>query len=539
MIIKSDAIFTGRPSLPKPGYVVVKDNRIVYVGNDLELFQQYKKENVRIVDAGKGLVMPGFHDAHLHFYMAGLYDTSLVKVSYTDESEAECVKGLEEIAEVIPKDRWLIGAGWDNAFWTNPTPPTKKSLDQAYPDRPVCMVSADAHSMWLNSVGLEKAGLHDGIEDPPGGFYGRFENGELDGTVHEMPAMELFPQVFSFSKETEQKFHRDYIAKLNRYGITSVCDVAMTASPGADFIREEIYEELLASGNLTVRVSIFPTLERDLSRPLKLMKRMQGDILRCQGVKQFADGVSPSHTAYLKEDYTNAKFPGDRGKMTIPEEEMRQMILNAHKNGISVRVHSIGDQAIHVLLDIFEEAVERYGYKENVQHTLEHLENFQPEDIERMAKLRVLPSVQPSHMMIDPEGVELDLGTERMRHMWPFRRLLDTGSILAFGTDNPDADLNPIPGIYNAVTRQSAENGEPKGGWIPEERISLEEALSAYTYGSACACRRQDEVGLLEPGKLADITILDMDPFDGELERILEASVLMTIMNGNIVFEKE
>lgn len=536
-ILKSNAIFNGYATYPQKGYVVVKDKLISYVGNDKDALNEYMGEKTKLIDVGNKLVMPGFHDAHLHFYMSGLYETSLVKVSFTDTSEQECVDGLAEIADQIPKDRWLIGAGWWHSMWDEPILPTKRSLDAVYPDRPVCMIAGDAHTMWFNSAGLKKLGLNDEVKDPKGGFYGRLENGELSGTVHETAAMALFPQIYSFPEKEEMDFFKSFLKKLNHYGITSVCDMAMTAVPGADFIKEDIYEKLLENDELTVRVSVYPTLQKDLSRPRNMMKHMTGDILRCQGIKQFADGVSGNHTAYLKEDYSNAEFPGDHGKLTIPKEEMRELVLNAHKNDMSVRIHTIGDQAIHLLLDFIEEAIEKYGDKPYLQHTLEHLENFQPEDIERMSKSHVIPSVQPEHILLDLEGPERDLGSERIKDMWPFRRLLDSGSTLAFGTDSPDADVNPFYGIYNAVTRQSVFTQEPKGGWLPEERITLAEALSAYTYGSACASLRQDKIGLLESGKYADIIVLDCNPFEEEPEKLLETSVVMTIMDGKFVYK--
>lgn len=537
-IIKSKAVFYGFPKPPCRGCIAVKDNLIIYAGNDESIVRQCTDAGTKVIDAGSHLVMPGFHDAHLHFYMSGLYDSSLVNVSFTDTSEQECVEGLAEIAERIPKDRWLIGAGWYHPSWDHPVLPTKKSLDMVYPDRPVCMVSADAHAMWFNSEGLKKVGLDNNIKDPQGGHYGRFPDGTLSGTVHEIAAMALFPQIFSFTEEEENEFYRKFIHKLNSYGITSVCDMAMTAVPGVDFIREDIYQRLLLNNELSVRVNLYPTLENNLSRPLKMREYMTGEILRCQGVKQFADGVSADHTAYLKKDYANAKFSGDHGKMTIPEEDMRKMILNAHKNNVSIRIHAVGDQAIHILLNIFEEAEQKYGQKTYLHHTLEHLENFQPDDIERMAKLHIQPSVQPEHILIDPEGVERDLGPERIKDMWPFRRLIDSGSVLAFGTDSPDADINPFYGLYNAVTRQSVHTKEPKGGWMPSEKITLEEALSAYTYGSACASGREQKIGLLEAGKFADIIILDSNPFEEGVERLLDTSVTMTIMNGQIIYTK-
>lgn len=537
MILKSNAIFSGCVAKPIKGIVAIRDNVIQYIGDE-EMLEEYLGEKTKVYELGNQLVMPGMNDAHLHFYMSSLYASPYVVVSLTDTSEEMCVATLAEIADQIPKDKWLMGAGWYHPLWDNPVLPTKKSLDAVYPDRPVCMVSGDGHTLWVNSEGLKKLGLSDDSVPMDDGNYERLENGELSGVIHEEAACQYSARVYDFSEEEEDIFYTGFFQILNSYGITSVSDMAMIdAGGGKDLVREDIYERLMKEGKMTVRVNMFPALTDDLSRPRRLRDTYDGDLLCCHGVKQFMDGVSSCHTAYLKEDYTNAAFEGDHGKATIPEEKMRELVLSAIKEDFSVRVHTIGDQAIHVLLDIYEEAEQLYGRKPYLQHTLEHLENFQTEDIARMAKVHVLPSVQPPHALIDPAGVERDLGPVRVKDMWPFRRLIDSGSTLAFGTDSPVVDINPFNGIYNAVTRKSAFTGEPEGGWLPTEKVTLAEALSSYTYGSACAEKREDKIGTLAPGKLADIAVLDCNLFEEDPEKILDTKVVMTIMDGKIVYQ--
>lgn len=537
IILKSNAIFRGYVAKPEKGIVVIRDGEIQYVGDE-ELSEEYTGEHTKVYDMGDRLVMPGLHDAHLHFYMSGLYASPYVRVSFTEKSEVECVRGMAELAEQMPKDKWLIGAGWYHPWWTNPVLPTKKSLDEAYPDRPVCMVSWDCHTLWLNSKGLEKVGLTKDSVAPAGGSYDYLEDGELSGIIHEAAAQALLPQIYTFSEEEENDFYTGFTKALNSYGITSVCDMTMVAVKGGDFVRDDILERLLENGDLTVRVNMYPLLETDLTRANKMREKYTGQILRCQGLKLFMDGVSSCHTAYLKEDYTNAEFPGDHGKTTVSEERMRKLVLNAVKHDYSVRIHAIGDQAIHAMLDIFEEAEAEYGRKPYLQHTLEHMENFQKEDIARMAKSHVLPSVQPLHAVSDMEGVERDLGVERVQDMWPFRRLIDTGSTLAFGTDSPVVGIQPFYNIYSAVTRQDPQTQKPEGGWTPHEKITLAEALSAYTYGSACAASREDKIGTLAPGKLADVMVWNYNPFEAGPEKLLEAEAVMTIMDGKIVYQK-
>ena len=524
IIIKSSSIFNSIDSIPFSGIVAVSGNRIVYAGSDSKS-DKYTGDNTKIMDFGDCLVIPGIHDAHMHFYMASLYDSKYVYTSFNDTSKEDFIAGLSQNANIFPKDRWLIGFGWYHWHWKEAALPDKSDLDTYYPDRPVIMISVDFHTVWVNSCGIERLG-RDTLSD----------EAKKTGILHEKEAFGACRKVYSeFSFNEECGFYGNFMKKLNRYGITSVCDMSMMPEPGADFIREDIYEALLADNKMTCRVNMYPTLREDLSRPMQMMKKYTGNILRCQGAKQFFDGVSCSHTAYLAEDYSNAAFPGDRGFPAIPENEMRSIILNAHRNGISTRVHTIGDQAIHFMLDVLDEAVRIYGKNPEVVHCLEHLENFLPEDIVRSADSETVFSVQPAHVLIDTLGVEKDLGAERVKDMWPFRRLIDNGRTLAFGTDCPVVDINPFLGIYNAVTSRSAFDGKPDGGWHPEDNITLAEAITAYTAGAAKAANRFDELGTLEEGKLADIAVLDRNLFELEASQIPGTKVLLTMMNGEIV----
>lgn len=535
-IIISKAIFNGVSQQLINGMVAICGNEIEYVG-DCSKLEELRSEQTEVIDAGDKLVMPAFHDAHIHMYMSGIYASPLVHVNFTDHSATECVEGLKELAERVDKDKWLIGAGWYHTLWDEPVLPTKDILDEYYPDRPVCMVSADAHTLWVNTKGLEKLGITKESIPPRGGSYAKDENGELVGLIQESAAMSLVPKIYDFELEEAKGIYRNFMKILNSYGITSTCDVSMMSVPGADFVRDDIYEELLKDDVMTVRVNMFPTLIKDLSRAYDLRDKFDGQIVRCQGVKQFFDGVSSTHTAYLKDDYSNANFDGDHGYPTMKVEEMEELILWAHKNDFSARVHTIGDQAIHCLIDCIEKANQTYGKKPYLQHTLEHLENIQEPDIQRLADNDIIPSCQPAHLMIDPEGIEKDLGQERMQYMWAFRSMLDAGCNLAFGTDSPVVGVNPFEGIFNAVTRSSAFTQEPKDGWVPKEKISLFESLRAYTYGAACAASREDKIGILTQGKLADIIILDRNLFNRAPEELLETKVETTLMDGQIVYQ--
>lgn len=537
LILKSDAVFTGCGNT-FPGIVAIKDNRIQYVGDACNL-EIYSGKKTIYIDCKRKLIMPGLQDAHVHFYMASFYNSPYICVRNNQTSEEQCVAELAEQAARIPKNRWLIGAGWYHNLWDDPVLPTKASLDRAYPDRPVCMISADCHTMWFNSRGLKKAGLTKDSIPPEGGIYDLDEYGELTGTVHDAAAGALTHKVYEFAPEEENKAYKAFMETVNAYGITSVCDVSMMSVPGGDFIRDDIYSRLLKKDKLTLRITMFPTLMEDLTRPIKLRDKFRDSMLKCNGVKQFFDGVSCCHTAFLTEPYTNAYFEGDCGMPVIPPEKMRAMVLNAHKNDFGIRIHTIGDKAIHLMLDYLEEAGKLYGEKPYLQHTLEHLENILKEDLPRFKELSVMPSVQPPHLLIDPKGVYRDLGTERVQLMWAFRTMLDHGAKLAFGTDCPVSDINPFVSLYNAVTRKDAGTGLSKEGWLPKECITIKEAVRAYTYGSACAAGRGHELGILAPGMLADLIVLDHNILEEAPKVLLETKVEYTIVNGRVVYQAD
>ncbi len=261
--------------------------------------------------------------------------------------------------------------------------------------------------------------------------------------------------------------------------------------------------------------------------------------MQVTGFKQFFDGVSSQHTAWVTEPYANARAEGDCGRPTVDAAVMRSLVLAAAERGYPVRIHTIGDAAIHAALDIFEEARATYGpLPEGRRNCLEHLENFLPEDLGRLAELQVVAAVQPPHMTLDPGGPERDLGPGRVPYMWPLRTLLDRSTVLAFGTDSPVVDVNSMDVLYSAVTRQDPGTHEPAGGWLPDERIGRAEALRAYTQGSAAAAGRRRELGTLETGKLADIAVLDRNLLACDPEDIQKTKVLATFMGGRCVFER-
>ncbi|MCI9130069.1 MAG: amidohydrolase [Eggerthellaceae bacterium] len=524
LVIASNNVFTGLSNEALPLAVGIKGDKICWVR---PLSEVPADENV--LHLGDAFLMPGFHDAHLHFFHSALYASPLA-CRIVGRSEEDCVRQLAPLAARRPEGTWLLAQGWREALWDIRKLPSKRSLDEAYPNRPIAMYSGDAHTLWLNSRALAELGITPSTPAPAGGEYAKDADGNLTGIVREAAAMELMPKIVaSFDEEELLDAYRSFIRHLNASGVTSVCDMALAATPGLDFVRDDLFSSLFERGELTVRTHLFPTLLSNGGRLGSLKDKLHHPLLQACGHKQFFDGVSSQHTAWLHDPYSNANAPDDRGRPTVAPEVMEEMVAQAVRAGEAVRIHVIGDEAIHQALNIYERAK---GSGSMPFFALEHLENFQPDDIERLAKAGVIASVQPRHITLDPGGPERDLGDERVPFMWPFRSLIDAGATLAFGTDSPVTGVAPLDGVYTAVTRKDAATRQPEGGWLPEERISVAEALKAYTAGSAAAAGRQHELGTLEPGKFADMVVLDRSPLEVDAEDIPGIQMLKTFVGG-------
>ena len=537
-ILVTTALFTGADDEPSPGAVAIGDDRVLWAGPLEAMPEALRDDATEITDYGDALIMPGFHDAHLHYFHSALYLSPLAE-RFVGENEADAVARLAPLAARRPAGSWLLTQGWRDYLWNPAGMPSRASLDAAYPDRPVAMYSGDAHTLWLNSCALERLGITEESEPPAGGSYDKDADGHLTGIVREAAAMELMPRIVAeFSREELLDAYRSFERYLNEHGITGVCDVSLMAMPGLDFVRDDLFGALGETGELTVRVSMFPTLLEDRSRLAALQAAHTGPLLSARGFKQFFDGVSSQHTAYLTDPYSNPHFPGDRGRLTVSAEKMRAMVLAAAERGHAVRIHTIGDGAIHEALDIFEEARRRFGAPTQGRNTLEHLENLLPGDIDRLRELGVLASSQPCHITLDPGGPERDLGPERSRIMWPFATYLARGVDQAFGTDSPITPVTSMNVLYTAVTRQDPFTHEPAGGWLPGERICAADAVRIYTAGSAAACGRERELGQIAPGMLADFIVLDRDITAYDPREIQFAQVLATYVGGRRVFER-
>lgn len=539
-IVQSRRVFTSAPGerAARPRAFAVAGDRIVCVGSPSEV-RAACPAAAPVLDLGDAFICPGFHDAHLHFFHTAL-GSSPYLLMHRGASEAELVAATRAFAAGLPAHAWVVTQGWRDYRWDPPIPPTKRSLDEAFPDRPCVMYSGDGHTLWMNTRALQELGVTRDSVPAQGGSYDTDATGELTGIIREAAAMELLPRCLEWltSRDIAAAYEAQ-LARMAEQGITAMCDMALMPNEGCDFIRDDIYEALEARGALTIRAHLFPTLLDDQTRLEGLQERYrESRLLRAPGFKQFFDGVSSQHTAWLTEPYANAHVPGDCGRPTVSAARMRSLVLAAAARGHAVRIHTIGDAAIHAALDIFEEARARYGAPRQGRNTLEHLENLLPADIDRLRDLDVLASSQPGHITLDPGGPERDLGPERARVMWPFATYLARRVAQAFGTDAPITPVTSMDVLYAAVTRQDCASHAPNGGWLPAERISAADALRIYTAGSADAAGRAHELGRLAAGYLADFVVLDANPLTCSADELQGIQVLETVVGGRRVFSR-
>lgn len=540
-ILRAGRVFTGEGDVARPLCVAIAGGRVDEVFPPEELDAR-RREGDELQDLGDAFLCPGFVDAHQHVLDAALFPSEAAE-EYAGTSEADCVAHMAAFAAGRDERAggrapgWVLGHGWRDNLWDPPVPPTRASLDEAFPDRPVALYSGDGHTVWTNTRGLAELGIDDASEPPAGGSYDRDASGRLTGVLREAAGMRAMATVLgSLTTERLVPVYRAYLARLSAMGITSVADMALSLVPGADGIRPDVYEALEAAGELTVRAHLYPALTDDQSGLEALQARLSGDMVRAPGFKQFFDGVSSQHTAWCSEPYANPRFPGDCGRPTVEPGRMRELVLAAAARGHAVRIHAIGDEAVHQAAAIFAEARATHGAPCQGANTIEHLEDVRPEDVALIARSGAVASVQPPHIVIDLTQPDRDLGPGRAARMWPLPAILAAGIPLALGTDAPVVPPTSQDVLFCAVARQTPDTHEPAGGWHPEHDLGRAEALRAYAAGGAAALGRADELGTIAPGMLADLVAWDTDLLACPVGDIQGARVLRTYVGGRCVW---
>lgn len=537
VIIKSDAVFTGQEDEPFKGGVAVKGNKILAVERD-DGIDAFRGEKTEVYQYGDRLIMAGLVDGHDHLWWGAVADSDHAVDLTESTSEEEAVEMIKKYAREHPEEPRIRGFGWFPANWNDAPLPTKKSLDEAVPDRPVYMNCADAHTAWLNTKALEESGYTPDMELVAGSV-GVDENGELDGLIYEPDAMAYaWNNYYDFPDDQMKVIMKDFMKGLASRGITSLSEMSADEYSPMIHHRYSIFKEMAEAGEFTSRVHVYTAFMRrtDFTDAVKWKEEFNYPTFRVSGVKGFLDGVTSTYTGLLLEPYADRPDTAGDGVPLDSQESLNASVIAANRAGLPVRIHCIAEGSVRMALDAYEASLKANG-SHGLVNTIEHIETIHPDDIPRFKELGVAASMQGEHLPLEMNEKIIRLGTERCRYEWAFRSLKDAGAVLALGTDFPVVNYNQFPGIYAAVARKNYDGS--MAGVDNGEYLTVAEALKANTMGSAFVYGRDHELGSLEPGKMADIIVLDRNPFRCPVDDIKDTEILLTIMDGKVTYEKK
>lgn len=526
-LIITGKIWTGDPEEPAAQALAIKGNSIIAVGDSTGILARYLGEETRRLDNGDRTVLPGFMDSHTHFVDGGY---QLASVELRDaESPGEFTARIKAYAATLAPGEWITGGNWDHERWPGAALPERGWIDSVTGNNPVFVSRLDGHMGLANTAALNLAGITSATQDPPGGTIVHDpDTGEPTGVLKDAamgPVYDVMPAPSASQQDSALTRAMRHAAEL---GVTTVSHVS------AGWNDLAAYRRAREQGRLTTRVNLyFPLFAWQTVSDTVEADGPGDDWIRVDGVKDFVDGSLGSTTAWFFEPYDDA--PNTTGLILTEEDSLRAWISAADSRGLQVVVHAIGDRANALLLDIFNGVATAHGQRDR-RFRIEHAQHLRPTDIKRFAEIGVIPSMQPYHVIDDGRWAEKRIGPERIKTTYAFRSLLDAGARLSFGSDWTVATLNPMEGIYAAVTRRTLDGLNPDG-WVPEEKITLEEALHAYTSTNAWAMHREDRLGMLREGYLADMVLLDQDIFAIPPEELGEVKPRATIVGGQVVYE--
>lgn len=528
LIITNAKIWTVDKTRPTVQAVAVIRDRIVAVGSSAEI-DAWRSEHTHVVDGEGKLLLPGFNDAHVHFVSGG---QQLDNVQLNDAATPdEFVRRIGARAKVTPKGEWILGGNWDETKWNPPNLPTKEMIDAVTPDTPVFVSRYDGHMGLANSLALRLAGITAQTPDLPGGMIVRDNQGNPTGALKDAATDYIDKVIPPLSRDQRVKVVKRALAHAGSVGVTSVQHM------DADYEDIAVYAELLRRGELTTRIYAAPLITHvDDQVKLGIGRAFGGPYLRIGALKAFADGSLGSGTAYFYEPYLNQG--GNRGLLSDemhPISLMRDRMMKADAAGLQICTHAIGDEGISTILDLYSEIQQAHGPADR-RLRIEHAQHMAAKDFDRFAQLHVIASVQPYHAIDDGRFAEGHIGHDRASRTYAFRTFLNHGVRLAFGTDWEVAPLDPVLSIYAAVTRATLDGKNPNG-WFPEQKLSVAEAVEAYTMGSAYAEFQENEKGSITPGKLADMVLLNQDIFSVDTTKIRETRILKTFVGGKLIFD--
>lgn len=535
LVIKNAKVVTIDKDNPRAEAVAVKGEFIIAVASNKAIDQYIEEGTTTVIDAKGRLLVPGFNDAHCHFRAI---DPDYINLRYITDQTIITEQVKKKVAQAKPGEL-IRGGRWEHEMFPDKHWPTKELIDPVSPNNPVVLSRIDGHSVLVNSYVIKHSGITKDTPDPFGGEIQRDpETGEPTGIFKESAKRLLkygVVEVKRTPEEEQQRLMRNWQAAFDmaaRLGVTSI------QHPGGG--NPEIYQKFMDMGKLTLRVDIAGRLtedEQDLKRYDEMRKQYprEGNWIRFGILKGFIDGTFGSATALLFKPFKDE--PDKSGLPQMTYEELERRVIAADRMGFQIGIHAIGSKANHWILNAFKKAQQVNG-KLDSRHRSEHASILTMEDIQRFAKLGVVASMQPAFICSDMVFAEKRIGFERCKGVYAFRRLLDTGAHIAFGTDYSVEPLNPLEGLYGAVARKD-RSGWPEGGWFADQRLSMEKAIELYTLGSAYAQFMEDRKGMIKKGYLADMVIYNKDLMTIPPEEIMKAKVDYTIVGGKIVYKRE
>ncbi len=529
LVVTGARVWTGDPEQPWAEAVAVAGEEILAVGSAVDIAPLIG-DGTEVIESDGGMLVPGFIDAHVHFLAGG---STLASVQLRDaQTPEEFVQRVGAFAAAAEPGEWITGGTWDHTNWGGELP-RRDWIDAVTQDNPLWISRLDGHMALANSVALKQAGVDADTPDVAGGEIIRDQNGRPTGILKDnamLLVQEAMPQPTERQRDSYLEAAMRYVAE---NGVTTVHDMFDNVADG--WAGLETYRRAEARGDLITRIyAITPLgewqkLKEDIDR-----NGRGNEWLKTGGVKGFMDGSLGSHTAAMLEPFTDT--PDESGFLLDTLENLRAMMVGADAAGLQLNIHAIGDKAIRDLLDIFHDVARENGDRKR-RFRMEHAQHIHPDDVPRFAVQDVTASMQPYHAIDDGRWAEDVIGADRAKSSYAFKSLIDSGVHLAFGSDWYVAPADPIAGIYAAVTRRTID-GENPAGWVPEQKITVEQALRAYTYEGAYASFEEDRKGMIKAGMLADLVLIDRDLTEIPPETIRDAKVLKTIVGGQVVYSR-
>src|SRR5882672_7045449 len=527
LIIRNAKIWTVDRAHPEAEAVAILGDRIVGVGTNQEI-DAWRGPNTRVQDAAGKRLVPGFNDSHVHFTSGG---QQLDNVQLNDAtSQKEFARRVAERAGKTGKDEWILGGDWDETKWTPAQLPTKELSDSITPQTPTALARYDGHMILANSLALELAHITSQTPDPDGGVIVHDAQGNPTGALKDAAADLVYKVIPEPTHDQRRHSIERALEHAASLGVTSVQHM------NPDYADVAIYAELLEQGKLTTRIYAAPLIPQvDDQVKIGIRHSFGGPYLRVGALKSYADGSLGSATAYFFEPFNDQ--PNNRGLLSDamhPISMMRDRMMKADTAGLQLCTHAIGDAGISAILDIYADIDKAHGARDR-RWRIEHAQHMAAKDFDRFAQLHVIASVQPYHAIDDGRWAERRIGHDRSSRTYAFRTFLDNGVRLALGTDWNVAPLNPMLTLYAATTRATLDGKNPNG-WFPEQKLTIKEAIEAYTMGSAYAEFQDEMKGSITPGKLADMVLLSDDVLRVDPVKIRDVKVLKTWVGGKLVY---